>query len=431
MHSADDRMETPSGITDHRGQIFRDNTTPIAGQKHRLAEKDQEECSPARGRHRSKQETVPDAPSVAKGSMDLPVTARRSVSPTCAGGARSRALSSRSSTHKSRARTTSAQRARVIALEKKPRNTSRGSERDRFKVKEGNVERNDARISDENVMLRQQLERATSNNQLLYQQAAVHVGGLIENELAAKNELTRVRSIAERESLRLTAELAKAIAERAEIERTIALSSETHMSLFDAEQLFKGQAAKWAAEEKRLHAEYKLNLAEVKSEAQIYGLQSAGSANTTAHELKQELVHEQQMSLTEMRSEMKLEEASITIIAQQCVAEVVRSETEAREKAIALRTELQAELIVAQFSTASNDQLNFALNQAQHTAHQESQQYRHEAAAAFQYKQAADSLDMQLQARASSPGVDSNPTIPDAANIARDVLPRSRQLRNS
>ena len=194
------------------------------------------------------------------------------------------------------------------------------------------------------------------------------------------------------------------------------------MSRFDAEQLFQGQAAKWAAEEQRLHAEYKLNLTEVKSEAQIYGLQSAGSANTTGHELKQELVHEQQMSLTEMRSEMKLEEASITIIAQQRVAEVVRSETEAREKAIALRTELQAELTVAQLSTASNDQLNLALNQAQHTAHQESQQYRHAAAAAFQHKQAADSLDMQLQARASSPGVDSNPTIPDAANIARDVL---------
>ena len=94
-------------------------------------------------------------------------------------------------------------------MEKKPRNTSRWSERDKSKVKEGNLERNDARISDENVLLRQQLERATSNNQLLYQQAAVHVGGLTENELAAKNELTRVRSIAERDSLRLTAELAK------------------------------------------------------------------------------------------------------------------------------------------------------------------------------------------------------------------------------
>ena len=142
-------------------------------------------------------------------------------------------------------------------------------------------------------MLRQQLERATSNNQLLYQQATVHVGGLIENELAAKNELARVRSIAERDSLRLTAELAKEVAERAEIERRIAQSSETHMRRLDAQQFFTGQSEKWAAEEQRLRAEYKMNLAELKSEAQIYSLQSAGSANTTAHELKQELIHEQ------------------------------------------------------------------------------------------------------------------------------------------
>ena len=78
MHLADDRMQIPSGITDHRGQMFRDHSTSIAGQQHRLAAKDREEVSPARGRHR-KQETVPDAPSDAKGSMDLPATARRSV----------------------------------------------------------------------------------------------------------------------------------------------------------------------------------------------------------------------------------------------------------------------------------------------------------------------------------------------------------------
>ena len=55
-----------------------------------------------------------------------------------------------------------------------------------------------------------------------------------------------------------------------------------------------------------------------------------------------------------MRSEMKLEEASVTFLAQQCVAGVLRTETEARDKAIALRTELQAEHTVAQLSTASN-----------------------------------------------------------------------------
>ena len=126
------------------------------------------------------------------------------------------------------------------------------------------------------------------------------------------------------------------------------------MSRFDAQQRFTGQSEKWAAEEQRLRAEYKMNLAELKSEAQIFGLQSAGSANTIAHDFKQELTHEQQISLTEMRSEMKLEEASTTLLAQRRVAEVVRTETEAREKAIALRAELQAEFTVAQLGTASN-----------------------------------------------------------------------------
>ena len=45
-------------------------------------------------------------------------------------------------------------------------------------------------------------------------------------------------SIAERESLRLTAELAKEVAERVEIEKQIAQSSETHMSRFDAQEVF-------------------------------------------------------------------------------------------------------------------------------------------------------------------------------------------------
>ena len=78
------------------------------------------------------------------------------------------------------------------------------------------------------------------------------------------------------------------------------------------------------------------------------------------------------MRLAEMRSEMKLEEASITLLEQQRVAEVVRTETEAREKAIALRAELQAEFTVAQLGTASNAQLDLALNRAEDTFHQES-----------------------------------------------------------
>ena len=119
------------------------------------------------------------------------------------------------------------------------------------------------------------------------------------------------------------------------------------MSRFDAEELFQSQATKWAAEEQRLHAEYRMTLAEVKSEAQIYGLQSAGSANTTAHELKRELVNEQQQSLLGIRSEMTLVEASVILLAQQRVAEATRIESEARDKATALRTELQAEYTIA------------------------------------------------------------------------------------
>ena len=152
----------------------------------------------------------------------------------------------------------------------------------------------------------------------------------------------------------MTAELAKEVAEIVEIEKRIAQSSETHMSLSDAKEVFQGHSEKWKAEEQRLHAEYKMNLAELKSEAQIYNLQSAVGANTTAHQFKQELIHEQQMSLAEMKSEMKLEEASITLLAHQRVAEVVRSENEAREKDIAFRAELQAESTVAQLVTASN-----------------------------------------------------------------------------
>ena len=99
--------------------------------------------------------------------MDLPATAPRSVSPTCASESRAKALPSPSPIHKSRARTASAHRARVITSEKKLRNVSGGSELDRSKVKEGSLARRDARISNENVSLLQQLEQAANTNQLL------------------------------------------------------------------------------------------------------------------------------------------------------------------------------------------------------------------------------------------------------------------------
>ena len=105
------------------------------------------------------------------------------------------------------------------------------------------------------------------------------------------------------------------------------------MSRFDAQQVFQGHSEKWKAEEQRLNAEYKMNMAEPKSEAQIYSLQSAG-ANRTAHEFKQALIQEQQISLSEMRSEMKQEEASILALAQQRVSEIICSEHEALESAI-------------------------------------------------------------------------------------------------
>ena len=177
---ADDRMEIPSGITDDRGQIFRGKTiNSLAGQKHRLAVTDQEEFTPARGRHR-KLETVPDAPSEARGSMDLPATARRSISPTCVSEARLKTLPSRSSTHKSRARTSSTPSTRAkITLEKRPRNTLRGSERGKSQVNESVLPSMFvARLTDENARLRGELERANSNNLLLHQQASVHVDGL-------------------------------------------------------------------------------------------------------------------------------------------------------------------------------------------------------------------------------------------------------------
>ena len=137
------------------------------------------------------------------------------------------------------------------------------------------------------------------------------------------------------------------------------------------------------------------------------------------------LIQEQHLSLSEMRSDMKLEEASILAIAQQCVSDIIRSEHEAREKAIVLRIELQSELTVAELGIAGNAKLNIAFDRAENLAYQESQELSYEAAAAFQYEHAASSLDLQLQSSAlrfRSPGIESNPTAHDAAHIARDVL---------
>ena len=145
--------------------------------------------------------------------------------------------------------------------------------------------------------------------------------------------------------------------------------------------------------------------------------------NIIAHESKQALFQEQQLSLSEMRSEVKLEEASILAIAQQLVSDITRSEHEAREKAIVLRTDLQSELTVAELGIAGNAKLDIALDRAENLAYQESQERRHESAAAFQYKHAASSFDLQnVSLRARSTGRDSNPTGPDAGHIARDVL---------
>ena len=77
---------------------------------------------------------------------------------------------------------------------------SRGSERDRSRTKESSLIRRDARLSNENVALRRELEQAANTNQVFYQQATLHVGGLTENEQAARDELIRVRRIAEREN---------------------------------------------------------------------------------------------------------------------------------------------------------------------------------------------------------------------------------------
>ena len=90
----DDRTDIPSGIIYNRGQHFRDHPISVAGQK-RFATMDHQ-ASPPRGRQHGKQETVPDAFSDVRGSMDLTATAPRSVSPICASDIRPKALPSSS-----------------------------------------------------------------------------------------------------------------------------------------------------------------------------------------------------------------------------------------------------------------------------------------------------------------------------------------------
>ena len=61
---------------------------------------------------------------------------------------------------------------------------------------------------------------------------------------------------------------------------------------------------------------------------------------------------------------MKFKETCILAIAEQRVSGITRSEHEAREKATALRTELQSELTVAQLGIAGNAKLNIAFDMA-------------------------------------------------------------------
>ena len=60
-------------------------------------------------------------------------------------------------------------------------------------------------------------------------------------------------------------------------------------------------------------------------------------------------------------------------LAQQRVSDISRSAHEAREKAIALRTELQTESTVARLGVAGNAKPNLALDRAENAAYQESQ----------------------------------------------------------
>ena len=137
---------------------------------------------PVCGRY-GKQETVPDVAGDANGSIDLPAPAPWHFSLTCVSTSFSQAFTSQSSTHKSRARTTGAQRVGVITSKKK-RAGSRGSEREKSRSKEDSLQRRDARLANENISLRHQLEMAANANQTLYQQASVHVNSLSMTEQA-------------------------------------------------------------------------------------------------------------------------------------------------------------------------------------------------------------------------------------------------------
>ena len=84
----------------------------------------------------------------------------------------------------------------------------------------------------------------------------------------------------------------------------LAESIKTHIRRSDVDKVFQRHVEKWTAEEQRQHTEYEMRLTEMRSEAQIYSVQSSG-ANPIAHQFKQMLIQEQQLSLSKMRSEMK------------------------------------------------------------------------------------------------------------------------------
>ena len=119
-----------------------------------------------------------------------------------------KAFPSQSVTHKGRSRTTSAQRVGVISLDKK-RAVSQGSEREKSRSKEDNLQRRDGRLSNKSIALREQLEKAANANRVIHQQASVHVNRLSMTEQAVRDELTRVRGIAEKEQSRASAESAR------------------------------------------------------------------------------------------------------------------------------------------------------------------------------------------------------------------------------
>ena len=69
------------------------------------------------------------------------------------------------------------------------------------------------------MTVRAQLEKAVTTNNVLYQQASVHVTSLSLSEQAVRDELIRVRGMAEQEQVRTTSELAREIAESDKFEK--------------------------------------------------------------------------------------------------------------------------------------------------------------------------------------------------------------------